>query len=44
MGNLKDLDFEVNNGEFDSIINWHVDLDEDQKYLCPKIFGDHLLI
>ncbi len=39
MGNLKDLDFEVNNGEFDSIINWHIDLDEDQKYLCPKIFG-----
>ncbi len=39
MGNLKDLNVKFNDGEFDSIINWHVDLDEDDKYLCPKIFG-----
>ncbi len=39
MGNLKDLDYIVNDGEFDSIIDWKVDLDQDQKYLCPKIFG-----
>ena len=44
MGNLRDLDIIFNDGEFDSIINWHVDLDENEKYLCPKIFGDHLLI
>ena len=39
MGNLKDLDIIFSEGEFDSIINWHVDLDENEKYLCPKIFG-----
>ncbi len=39
MGNLKDLDFKINNGGFDSIINWNIDLDEEHKYLCPKIFG-----
>ena len=39
MGNLKNLDVKFNDGEFDSIINWHVDLDKDEKYLCPKIFG-----
>ena len=39
MGNLKDLDVIINDGEFDSIINWHVDLGEDEKYLCPKVFG-----
>ena len=39
MGNLRDLDIIFNEGEFDSIINWHVDLDENEKYLCPKIFG-----
>ena len=39
MGNLKDLDIIFSDGEFDSIINWHVDLDENEKYLCPKIFG-----
>ncbi len=38
-GNLKDLNVKFNDGEFDSIINWHVDLDEDEEYLCPKIFG-----
>ena len=39
MGNLRDLDIIFSEGEFDSIINWHVDLDENEKYLCPKIFG-----
>ena len=39
IGTLKDLDLIFNDGEFDSIINWHVDLDEDEKYLCPKVFG-----
>ncbi len=39
MGNLKDLDAIFKDGEFDSIINWRVDLDEDEKYLCPKVFG-----
>ncbi len=39
MGNLKDLDFKVIEGKFDSIINWHVDLDQDQKHLCPKVYG-----
>ena len=38
MGNLKDLDIIFNDGEFDSIINWHVDLDEDEKYLCPSFW------
>ena len=44
MGNLKDLDIIINDGEFDSIINWHVDLDEDEKYFVRKFLGDHLLI
>ncbi len=39
LGNLKELDVVFNDGEFDSIINWHVELDEDEKYLCPKVFG-----
>ncbi len=39
MGNLKDLDVIIDDGEFDSIINWHVDFDEDEKYLCSKVFG-----
>ncbi len=39
MGDLKDLDIIFNDGEFDSIINWQVDFDEDEKYLCPKVFG-----
>ena len=39
MGNLKDLNFKVIEGKFDSIINWHVDLDQDQKHLCPKVYG-----
>ncbi len=39
MGNLRDLDIIFSEGEFDSIINWQVDLDENEKYLCPKIFG-----
>ena len=39
IGNLKELNVIFNDGEFDSIIDWHVDLDEDEKYLCPKIFG-----
>ncbi len=39
MGKLKKLDIKINDGEFDSLINWHVDLNENEKYLCPKIFG-----
>ena len=39
MGALKDLEFEEIDGDFDSIINWKIDLDEDKKNLCPKIFG-----
>ena len=39
IGNLRDLDIIFNDGEFDSIINWKIDLDKDEKYLCPKVFG-----
>src|SRR6056300_1347204 len=39
MGDLKDLEFEEIDGDFDSIINWKIDLNEDKKNLCPKIFG-----
>ncbi len=39
MGTLKELHVKLNDGEFDSIVNWQIDLDQDNKYLCPKIFG-----
>ena len=39
MGALKELGVEDIEGDFDSIINWKIDLDEDKKNLCPKIFG-----
>ena len=39
MGVLKDLDFKKIEGDFESLINWKIDLDEDKKNLCPKIHG-----
>ena len=39
IGTLKELTvFEVE-GEFESSINWKIDLKEKEQYLCPKIFG-----
>ena len=35
---LKDLNFEKIEGDFKSLINWKIDLDEDKKALS-KIFG-----
>ncbi len=39
MGILKDLKLNINKGEFESLVNWQIDLEQDQKYLCPKVFG-----
>jgi len=39
MGTLKNLNVKINEGEFESLIKWQIDLDQDHKYLCPKIFG-----
>ena len=39
MGILKDLNVKTKKGEFDSLVNWQIDLEQDQKYLCPKVFG-----
>ena len=39
MGVLKDLEVIEVEGDFESIIDWKIDLNEDKKNLCPKIFG-----
>ena len=39
MGKLKDLSTVKVEGDFDSLINWKIDLSENEKKLCPKIFG-----
>ena len=39
MGKLKDLNSVKVEGDFDSLINWKIDLCENEKKLCPKIFG-----
>ena len=39
MGVLKDLEVVVIEGDFESLIDWKIDLNEDKKNLCPKIFG-----
>ncbi len=39
MGILKDLEVIEIEGDFESIIDWKIDLNEDKKNLCPKIFG-----
>ncbi len=39
MGVLKDLEVIQIEGDFESIIDWKIDLNEDKKNLCPKIFG-----
>ena len=39
MGVLKDLEVIEIEGDFESIIDWKIDLNEDKKNLCPKIFG-----
>ena len=39
MGVLKDLEVIEIEGDFESLINWKIDLNEDKKNLCPKIFG-----
>ncbi len=39
MGVLKDLEVIEIEGDFESLIDWKIDLNEDKKNLCPKIFG-----
>ena len=39
MGVLKNLEVIEVEGDFESIIDWKIDLNEDKKNLCPKIFG-----
>ncbi len=39
MGVLKDLEIIEIEGDFESLIDWKIDLSEDKKNLCPKIFG-----
>ena len=39
IGKLKDLKISEITGEFDSFINWKIDLNDSKKNLCPKIFG-----
>ena len=39
MGVLKDLKVTEIEGDFESLIDWKIDLNEDKKNLCPKIFG-----
>ena len=39
MGKLKDLNTVKVEGDFDSLINWKIDLSGSEKKLCPKIFG-----
>ena len=39
MGVLKDLEVIEIEGDFESLIDWKLDLNEDKKNLCPKIFG-----
>ncbi|MDC1194576.1 phenylalanine--tRNA ligase subunit beta, partial [Pseudomonadota bacterium] len=39
IGKLKDLKISEIKGEFDSFINWKIDLNDSKKNLCPKIFG-----
>ena len=39
IGKLKDLQYAEIKGEFDSFINWKIDLNDTEKNLCPKVFG-----
>ena len=39
IGILKKLNVLQVEGEFESLISWKIDLKENEKYLCPKIFG-----
>ena len=39
MGVLKDLEVIEIEGDSESLIDWKIDLNEDKKNLCPKIFG-----
>ena len=39
IGQLKDLKVSEIKGEFDSFINWKIDLNDSKTNLCPKIFG-----
>ena len=39
IGKLKDLKTLEIKGEFDSFVNWKIDLNDSKKSLCPKIFG-----
>ncbi|MDC3140436.1 phenylalanine--tRNA ligase subunit beta [Alphaproteobacteria bacterium] len=39
MGVLKDLEVIEIEGDFESLIDWKIDLNGDKKNLCPKIFG-----
>ena len=39
IGKLKKLKNSEIKGEFESIINWNIDLKNEDKNLCPKIFG-----
>ncbi len=38
-GKLKDLKIDEIKGEFDSFINWKIDLNDSKNKLCPKIYG-----
>ena len=44
MGVLKDLDFKKIEGDFESLINWKIDLDEDKKIFVLKFMVDHFKI
>ena len=39
LGSLKNLNIDEGEGEFDSTVKWKIDLPEEKKYLCPKIYG-----
>jgi phenylalanyl-tRNA synthetase beta chain len=38
-GTLKDLEVKEIEGEFESLIDWKIDLEKEKQNLCPKIFG-----
>lgn len=39
VGTLKDLEVKEIEGEFESLIDWKIDLEKEKQNLCPKIFG-----
>ena len=39
IGTLKELKIKEIEGDFESLINWKIDLNKDENFLCPKIFG-----